>query len=415
VDTTKTLQHYLETTSNDYSALEETYRTQTGSELVQDPYASVRKPIANLNLSASVIIPAFNSRSTLEQCLRAIELNSFNRKYPGQLEVIIVDDGSRDGTWELLEQLQLKVNLKAIQQDHYGAAHARNTALKYAESDVIICCDSDIIMTPFCIEELMKRHQTLDNVLLMGFRSNSDVHDPRLQPHTLAQHLPDLLPPFAEDFRIAHPLISITRSLNHFKDWGNGKQLFLPVVPLMDLPQSVWGALFSLRRSSFLNMGGFNENFQGWGFEDTLIGAQAIGQGNYIIPVYSASGLHLEHSDRLPNKVNSHTFNYHVMQKVLQAPLRDHPLDWLEKRQSRVLNHFERAYSHSESNKDDQIFLAAFDTMLADPYRCGEYFYELGQYSKAIEFFSQCDSLDSRVTFAMANALRAEGKLEHAI
>jgi cellulose synthase/poly-beta-1,6-N-acetylglucosamine synthase-like glycosyltransferase len=102
-----TLEQQAQNHSNDYSALEPVYRDVTGGELVIDPYMSVHCPIANLMLSASVIIPTWNARGTLEQCLIAIEQSSFNRKYPEKLEVIVVDDGSTYGTGELLDRMLL--------------------------------------------------------------------------------------------------------------------------------------------------------------------------------------------------------------------------------------------------------------------------------------------------------------------
>lgn len=411
-----TLQYALATTSNDYSSLEEIYRARTGSELVQDPYASVYAASSGLTLSASVIIPAFNSRSTLELCLLAIEQSTFNRQYPEQLEVIVVDDGSSDGTWEFLEQQRLKLRLKAIRQDHAGSAHARNSALAYAEGDIVICCDSDIILTPFALTELMKRHQWLDNVLLVGFRGNINQADPRLQPHILAQHLADFLPPFAEDFRVAYPIISTTRSLQHWKAWGQGKKLFLPVVPWMDLPQLVWGALFSLPRADFYRMGGFNEAFRGWGFEDSLIGAHAIAQGKYIIPVYSAAGLHIEHTVRLPGKWQSYAFNYQVYQTALHAPPEQDAPARVKKAQERVKQYLERSCAHEEISQSNPSFLAPFDAIQADPYRRGNYFYELGRYNDALAAFEEChETSNLAVTFALARTLRASGQPEEAM
>ncbi len=114
---------------NDYSALEAIYRRATGGELVRDPYESVRHAGPPLTLSASVVIPAWNARDTLQQCLIAIEHSSFDRKYANQLEVIVVDNGSTDGTWELPERLQLNLNLKALQQSHHSRAQTQNTGI----------------------------------------------------------------------------------------------------------------------------------------------------------------------------------------------------------------------------------------------------------------------------------------------
>ena len=83
----QTLEQQANTHNNDYSALEAIYQRITGSELVRDPYGSVQHAGPNITLRASVVIPTWNARGTLEQCLIAIEQSSFNRKYPEQLEV----------------------------------------------------------------------------------------------------------------------------------------------------------------------------------------------------------------------------------------------------------------------------------------------------------------------------------------
>src|SRR3954468_14624357 len=116
----ETLDQLAKAQDNDYRHLEAVYHTATGSTLVNDPFDSVRHPLPGLTFSASVVIPAWNARETLTQCLTAIEHSTFNQKYPEQLEVIVVDDGSTDGTWELLEDLRLNVRLKAVQQAHHS-------------------------------------------------------------------------------------------------------------------------------------------------------------------------------------------------------------------------------------------------------------------------------------------------------
>src|SRR6266699_3939890 len=159
----RTLGQQISSRDNDYGHLEAMYHRVTGGELVLSPYESVRHTVPELTLSASVIVPARNERAAIEKCLISIGQSTFNRNYPGQLEVIAVDDGSTDGTWELLEGLQLNLHLKAARQENHGPAFARNIGIALAGGDVIICCDADFILTPFTIEELMKRHQVLDN------------------------------------------------------------------------------------------------------------------------------------------------------------------------------------------------------------------------------------------------------------
>src|SRR6266702_286469 len=145
----QTLEQQSQQHNNNYTHLEALYHDATGSELMLDPYRSAFNAGPKLILSSSVVIPAWNACDTLEQCLIAIEQSTFNRKYQQQLEVVVVDDGSTDGTWELLQQLRLNVRLKAVRQAHHSRAHTQNTGIAVAEGDVIIYSDVDMILTPF--------------------------------------------------------------------------------------------------------------------------------------------------------------------------------------------------------------------------------------------------------------------------
>jgi lipopolysaccharide/colanic/teichoic acid biosynthesis glycosyltransferase/GT2 family glycosyltransferase len=82
----------------------------------------------------SVIIPAYNSTRTLPACLKAL---MHQTKAPD--EIIVVDDGSSDGTVEFARQAGVRV----IQQVHQGPAAARNLGVQQAHGDLILFTDSD--------------------------------------------------------------------------------------------------------------------------------------------------------------------------------------------------------------------------------------------------------------------------------
>jgi len=416
----QTLEQCANAHDNDYSHLEMIYHRATGGELVRDPYMSVQHPAPNPTLSASVIIPAWNARSTLEQCLIAIEQSSFNRKYPGQLEVIVVDDGSTDGTWELLQQLQLNVHLKATQQRHHSRAHTQNTGIALAEGDVIISCDADMILTPFTIEEMVKRHQVLERVMLIGFRGNVSSTDPRIQPSAVAEHLPSFLPPFARDVRLNYGAggwpESICRDSDHLKCLGECRQIITPDGSRWNLQNIVYGALFSLRRSDFVAMDGYDERFYGWGCEDTLLGVRAQALDIYIIPVYSAAGLHISHGDLSPGKWREFAANRRVFQAILLAPFTPNDRRWLDRASNRVQQYFEHtpnAYPEMDSHLYD-----VFTDELADPDRRGKYLYCLGRYDEAAVAFAEVQGTPEQEAWAIFNrgkAMRASRHPDQAV
>jgi glycosyltransferase involved in cell wall biosynthesis len=415
----QTLEQQAHTHNNDYSHLEAIYRQTTGGELVRDPYASMHYTGPDVTLSASIVIPAWNAYDTLEQCLIAIEQSSFNRKYPEQLEAVVVDDGSSDGTWELLQRLQLNVRLKAIQQRHHSRAHTQNTGIALAEGDVIICCDADMILTPFTIEELVKRHQLCEHVMLIGFRADVQASDPRIQPAVLAEHLPRFLPPFAQDMRVhcgagGWPE-SMCRDSDHLKRLGGGKQIIMADGGRWDLAGIGWGTLFSLRRSDFVAMDGYDERFYGWGCEDSLVGVRAQALKNYIIPVYSAAGLHIAHGNRSPRKWQEFSANQRVFHMILRSPFTGNNRHWLDRAKHRVQQHFERT-PHARLEMCSHLYDVFVDE-LRDADRRGKYLHCLGRYDEAASAFAEVCGTAEQEAWAMFNrgkALRVGGHPDQA-
>jgi glycosyltransferase involved in cell wall biosynthesis/Flp pilus assembly protein TadD len=391
----QTLEQQYQARENDYSALEKIYRQATGGELVSDPYNSPLYPGPPLSLSASVIIPAWNAHATLEVCLQALAYSSFNRKYSQQLEVIVVDDGSTDGTWDLLENLQLDLHLKIAQQTHHSRAHSQNTAIALAEGDVLISCDADMILAPFALEELVRRHQLLEKVMLLGFRADIDRNDPRIQAAELAGYLPEMLPPFEGDVRLCYQAgggwpYNMCRDSQHLKALGHGKQLYMADGSAWNLPGLVYGALFSLRRSDFMAMDGYDERFYGWGCEDTLVGVRALAMGLYIIPVYGAAGWHIAHHDRSPRKWQEFAANQRVFKSALHTGFQPGAsrrfLEAARARPRRIIERSPVAGHFSTGSRPEPG--QSFEKNLAGPAKRGKYLHSLGRFDEAAEAFA---------------------------
>lgn len=83
----------------------------------------------------SIIIPAYNAEAYIKRCLDSILSQDFN-----DYEVIVIDDGSTDGTSNILEQYP---QVKVISQSNHGMATARNRGLEMAQGDYILFVDSD--------------------------------------------------------------------------------------------------------------------------------------------------------------------------------------------------------------------------------------------------------------------------------
>lgn len=96
-----------------------------------------------MDLKLSVIIPCYNERTTVAtviQRVRAVEL---------AYEIIVVDDGSIDGTREVLAQIDPRDDLKIILHDHnQGKGAAVRTGFKAATGDVLLIQDADLEYDP---------------------------------------------------------------------------------------------------------------------------------------------------------------------------------------------------------------------------------------------------------------------------
>jgi glycosyltransferase involved in cell wall biosynthesis len=91
----------------------------------------------------SIVVPTYNRRGMLESLLRLIAKQTFPME---RLEVVIVDDGSTDGTAELLKQMarELPYRLLAVESGHAGPGAARNLGVGEASAPVIAFLEDDV-------------------------------------------------------------------------------------------------------------------------------------------------------------------------------------------------------------------------------------------------------------------------------
>ena len=252
----------------------------------------------------SLIITTYNWRTALELCLHSV----LKQTQP-PCEIVVADDGSRPDTAELVRHVRLSTNIPIIhswQEDKgFRLARSRNKAIAKANGEYIILVDGDIM----------------------------------LEPHFIADH---------GDFSQHGYFVQGTRVLL-------GKDLSARIlrtgqlrIPLLltgvenkkNCLRSVWLArLFSFRcqnlsgiktcnfafwKKDAISINGFNEEFVGWGREDSEFTARLLNFGNKRQNVkFQALGYHLYHPmntrDRLP-------WNDAILKKTI-----DEKLKWCHK------------------------------------------------------------------------------------
>lgn len=113
----------------------------------------------NKESKISVIIPMYNAEKTIQRALDSV----ISQTYRGEIEIIIVNDGSKDNSQQVVESFinsHPSVNIQLINQDNGGVSKARNTGLKNASGDFIALLDSD---DAWFEEKLMVQMQIFNN------------------------------------------------------------------------------------------------------------------------------------------------------------------------------------------------------------------------------------------------------------
>lgn len=113
----------------------------------------------------SVVIRTFNRKERLRACLSALARQSAS---PGTFEVVVVVDGSTDGTLEMLEDLSPPFALRAVHQENQGAHLALNRGIREARGRFCLFLDDDIIAEPELVAEHLRVQQERGGVVGIG-------------------------------------------------------------------------------------------------------------------------------------------------------------------------------------------------------------------------------------------------------
>jgi glycosyltransferase involved in cell wall biosynthesis len=140
----------------------------------------------------SVVIPTYNRKPILEKCLRALE-NQQLTDCVADYEIVLVDDGSTDGTLDwLAERAEEFPHIRCFAQSHQGPAAARNLGVKQAKGDTIVFIDSDLVVTEKFLQahaEALEKARKLsgnDRIFTYGWVINTcNFDNPTAEPYKL--------------------------------------------------------------------------------------------------------------------------------------------------------------------------------------------------------------------------------------
>jgi glycosyltransferase involved in cell wall biosynthesis len=242
--------------------------------------------------SVSVIIPTRNRR---EYTLEALRLLS-DQTYPAyDTEVIVVDDGSADGTREALAAnrypFQIVYHRIESASEAFWAARPRNAGLRLATGTIVVLLDSDV----FVNTGFLAAHVALHAARPVGARPRvgiGDIFGTALYHHerTAAMQRPPSTTEMAERIRLEQrppPGWSDARAVS-VQAWP---ELATCPVPWLFF----WTGNVSMLRELAIELGGFDEQFRGWGCEDNDLGYRLFREGAEFSWLPAAWGVHCPH------------------------------------------------------------------------------------------------------------------------
>lgn len=105
----------------------------------------------NMRYDLMVIVPVYNVSSYLEQCIDSILSQGTHYSF----HIVIVDDGSNDGSSDILKRYQNNESITLISKTNGGLSSARNAALRHIIGRYIMFVDSDDIVAPHAFETML--------------------------------------------------------------------------------------------------------------------------------------------------------------------------------------------------------------------------------------------------------------------
>jgi len=211
--------------------------------------------------SASVVVPTFDRLHDLQRVIRAVmdQVSALS----SQSEIVVVDDGSSDGTGPWLDQYASDFDLTVIHQENAGPALARNRGVKASAGEIILFLGDDTVPQP-------------------GW----------LRAHLEAHRLDESGRPMAVLGYTAFPPEDSSPFLRWINEYGAQFGYALIEDPT-DVPFNFfYTSNISLPRRVFETLGGFREDFPAAAWEDIEFAYRAVESGMFIKYIPSARTIH---------------------------------------------------------------------------------------------------------------------------
>jgi len=231
----------------------------TAAPIAQEPQRPVVTEVTAPEMT--VLICTYNRLETLQRCLTSFE----NQTAAGRYEIVVVNDGSSDGTREWLESWAPRAPVRIVQQENGGLSAARNAGLDVARGTYVLLINDDTIAFPDLIEEHLAAHAEFgpDRAVLGTFEQPRAVLDNALMRVLEGTHM-------------VFCYAGLDPSRLH--DWTR-----------------FWTCNISVSRQAVEDVGRFDESFRHYGCEDTDLAFRLEKQCGVRVVYHPAARAHHEH------------------------------------------------------------------------------------------------------------------------
>jgi glycosyltransferase involved in cell wall biosynthesis len=232
----------------------------------------------------SVIVPTYNRAQQLSYTLTSLANQALGR---ADFEVVVVDDGSSDDTFQVVKGFEHQINVKYVYQADRGycVSSARNLGIRVADGTYCMFIDSGIIVKSDCLYQHLTRHrQQKTETAIIGYTYGWGAQEGELEkainPHDADGSIARLM---------ALGTIYDIRE-NIFRKYNYR-------IESLSAPWTLfYGGHLSIRRKSLFEVGLFDEKYDGnWGAEDQDLGYRLYRANMKIVLCRKAMVLHLPH------------------------------------------------------------------------------------------------------------------------
>ncbi len=252
----------------------------------------------------SVIIPVADDWKRLSLTLSSLLAQSMDKR---SWEVCLVPKDVDSGLDPLLSVFTPLLSIRCSKRHGKTRAEARNLGVEMSRGEVLVFVDCDLIQTPCFLQEHCKHHESGNSRVVVGevrrlyFSKVEKVFGELIRNPSQYDWLLDRLPAFHVKSR-PDPYFSLTRI-----PFKNGKN----PIPWISMGTNN----VSMRRSDFEALGGFDTEFQGWGYDNMELALRLYKKGVEFVYEPRAMNYHLMHPIDHKKRLQDIERNFNIFKK----------------------------------------------------------------------------------------------------